>query len=52
MGLTVIATDMNSDAVGFQYADYTEVRSTRDVEGTVEVAKRYDKIVGIDGVMT
>ncbi len=52
MGLSVVATDMNPKAAGFQYADYFEVVSTKDVKGTLEVARRYHKTMGIDGVMT
>lgn len=52
LGVSVIATDMNPNAIGFKCADYSEVVSTRDVDGTIKVAQRYDKEIGIDGVMT
>lgn len=52
MGLTVVAADMNPNAIGFQYADHAEVVSVKDVERTVEAAKRYHHEIGVDGVMT
>ncbi|MGH0949602.1 ATP-grasp domain-containing protein [Bacillus mycoides] len=48
MGLCVIAVDMDKNAVGFKYSDVSEVISTIDISGVVEVAKKYN----IDGVMT
>ncbi|HHK5532466.1 TPA: ATP-grasp domain-containing protein [Bacillus mobilis] len=48
MGLYVIAVDMDKNAVGFKYSDVSEVISTIDVSGVVEVAKKHN----IDGVMT
>lgn len=49
MGLSVIAVDMNPDAVGFQEEGVVrEVISTIDIPAVVEAAKRH----GIDGIMT
>lgn len=49
MGLTVIALDMNPDAVGFSVPGVIrEVISTIDIPAAVEVAKKHR----IDGVMT
>jgi biotin carboxylase len=38
MGLTVIATDMNPNAPGFQYSDYTVVLDSKDTSGHVAYA--------------
>ncbi|MBE5756528.1 MAG: ATP-grasp domain-containing protein [Clostridiales bacterium] len=48
MGLTVIAVDMNPDAIGFDMADKKIVISTIDIEGVLKIA-REEKI---DGIMT
>ncbi len=47
-GYTVIVSDYYDDAPGKKYADYEELVSTFDVEGNIEVGKKYN----IDGVMT
>lgn len=47
-GHTIIVTDYYSDAPGKEYADYSELVSTFDVEGNISLAKKYR----IDGVMT
>lgn len=52
MGLQVIVTDYNSEAIGMKYADIPLVISTRDFEGTVREARRQNKITPIDGVLT
>ncbi len=52
MGLTVVATDMNREAPGFEFADDHIVASTYDVEKTVALASKYNKKNRIDGVMT
>ncbi len=52
MGLTVIATDMNPNAIGFRYADYSEVVSTKDIEKTMQIARIYHNKIGLHGVMT
>lgn len=38
MGLTVIATDMNPNAPGFQYSDYTVLLDSKDTSGHVAYA--------------
>ena len=49
MGLTVIAVDMNPDAVGFKIAGVVkEIISTIDTPAILEAAKRHQ----IDGIMT
>ena len=48
MGLYVIAVDMDKNAIGFKYSDVSEVISTIDVSGVIEVAKKHN----INGVMT
>lgn len=49
MGLSVVALDMNPDAVGFSVPGVTkEIISTIDIEAAVEAAKRHK----VDGVMT
>ena len=35
MGFTVIATDRNPDAVGFQYCDHKVILDTKDADGHV-----------------
>jgi biotin carboxylase len=46
----VIVTDLNPNAVGFEYADYSYNISTTDILGTVKLAKELNKKIGIDGV--
>ena len=48
MGLTVIAVDIDEDAVGFKEADICLLISTIDTEKVLEAAKKYE----IDGIMT
>lgn len=49
MGLQVIAVDMNPNAIGFKEDGIIkEVVSTIDLDGVLEVAKKYN----IDGIMT
>ena len=49
MGLTVVALDMNPEAVGFKVPGVIkEVISTIDIDAATEAAKKYQ----IDGVMT
>ena len=49
MGLSVVALDMNPDAVGFSIPGVTkEIISTIDIDAAVEAAKRHK----VDGVMT
>ena len=48
MGHEVIVSDYYEDAPGKSYSDYGETVSTFDINGNIEVAKKYN----IDGVMT
>lgn len=52
MGLQVIVTDYNPEAVGMKFADIPLVISTRDFEGTVREARRQNKLTPINGVLT
>ncbi len=52
LGIEVLATDMDKNAPGFRYADYTGLVSTRDIEATAEFAKEFNKKRRIDGVLT
>ena len=52
MGLRTIVTDFNPNAIGLQIADIPIVMSTKDIEGTVRVAKSYSEYFKIDGVIT
>ncbi|MBO8159215.1 ATP-grasp domain-containing protein [Thermosyntropha sp.] len=47
-GLTVIVADYLPDAPGKKLADFAEMVSTFDIEGNIEIARKY----GIDGVFT
>src|SRR5690554_6384278 len=47
-GHEVVLIDYFENAPGREYAKYNEVVSTFDVEGNIEVAKKYS----IDGIMT
>ena len=49
MGLTVIATDRNPDAVGFQYCDHKVVLDTKDADGHVRFALENAKSLNIKG---
>jgi len=52
MGLQVIVTDYNPDAIGMKDADIPIVMSTRDIEGSVRVAKTQNEITPINGILT
>ena len=52
MGYQVIVTDYNADAIGMKDADIPIVMSTRDIEGSVRVAKSQHEITPISGVLT
>jgi biotin carboxylase len=53
MGLFVVATDYNENAPGLALADDRIIMSTRDVDGSARVAKRYQQEVRrIHGVLT
>ena len=52
MGLLTVVSDYNPDAYGMKLADFPIVMSTRDVDGTVRVAKDFVKSRPIHGVIT
>ncbi len=52
MGLQVIVTDYNAEAPGLVYADIPVIMSTRDVDGSVRIAKKQHKCTPISGVLT
>ena len=52
MGYNVIVTDYNPDAIGLKDADVPIVMSTRDVEGSVRVAKKQNELTPISAVLT
>jgi len=52
MGYQVIVTDYNPDAIGMKDADIPIIMSTRDVQGSVRVAKKQNEITPISGVLT
>jgi len=52
LGLLTVVTDYNPHAYGMKMADFPVMMSTRDVDGTVRVAKEFSKKRRIDGVLT
>ena len=52
IGLKTIVTDYNDNAPGMKMADYKLVISTRDIDGTVRIAKEFNEKIKIDGVIT
>ncbi len=52
MGMQVIVTDYNPNAQGMRYADIPIVMSTRDIEGSVRVARAQNDITPISAVLT
>ncbi|HOJ50484.1 MAG TPA: alpha-hydroxy-acid oxidizing protein [Spirochaetota bacterium] len=52
LNIKTIVTDYNPNAYGLKIADYPVIISTRDVDGTVRIAKELRKKIRIDGVMT
>ncbi len=52
MGLKAIVSDYNINASGMKIADVPLVMSTKDIEGTVRIAKKYCEKGRIDGVIT
>jgi biotin carboxylase/isopentenyl diphosphate isomerase/L-lactate dehydrogenase-like FMN-dependent dehydrogenase len=52
MGLLTVVTDYNPNAYGMKLADFPIVMSTRDVDGTVRVAKEFAMKRPIHGVLT
>jgi isopentenyl diphosphate isomerase/L-lactate dehydrogenase-like FMN-dependent dehydrogenase/biotin carboxylase len=52
MGNQVVVTDYNPNAIGMKNADIPIVMSTRDIEGSVRVAKSQNEITPIHAVLT
>ena len=52
MGLLTVVSDYNSDAYGMKLAYFPIVMSTRDVDGTVRMAKEFMQKRPIHGVIT
>ena len=51
-GLTVIGTDVNPNAPGFEFSDFQLIASTRNLDQTVSVVLEFAQEHTIDGVMT
>ena len=52
MGLAVIATDISEKAPGLRHTDYVEMVSKFDVDSTIAMAKKYNEMFNLRGVMT
>lgn len=52
MNLQTIVTDYNQDAIGMKYADIPLIMSTRDIDGSVRIAKKQNNRTPISGVLT
>ncbi|MBF0273608.1 MAG: alpha-hydroxy-acid oxidizing protein [Nitrospinae bacterium] len=52
MGLKVVVTDYNKEAMGMKMADFPLVISTRDIDGTILKVKEFNRNHKIDGVIT
>lgn len=52
MGLSTVVTDLRPDAPGFALADYQIEISTRDIDGTVRLAREFHQKNPVSGVMT
>jgi isopentenyl diphosphate isomerase/L-lactate dehydrogenase-like FMN-dependent dehydrogenase/biotin carboxylase len=52
MNHQVIVTDYNPDAIALRYADIPIIMSTRDIEGSVRVARAQNELTPIHGVVT
>lgn len=52
MGYQVIVTDYNAQAIGMKDADIPLIMSTRDIEGSVRVARMQNEITPIHGILT
>ena len=52
IGFNVIVTDYNPNALGMKYADTPIIMSTRDIEGSVRVAKAQNDLTPISAVLT
>ncbi len=49
-GLYFAVADLNPDAIGAKYADRFYNISTSDIQGMVQLAKKLDEEIGLDGV--
>jgi biotin carboxylase len=52
LDLQVIVTDYNPDVIGLRYADIPIIMSTRDIDGSVRVARAQNELTPIHGVLT
>ncbi len=52
MGYQVIVTDYNPDTIGMKNAHIPLIMSTRDIEGSVRIAKKQNEITPINAVLT
>lgn len=52
MGCQVIVTDYNPEAIGMKDADIPITMSTRDIQGSVRIAKQQNEITPIHAVLT
>ncbi len=52
LGYRTIVTDYDANAIGLKIADYPVIISTKDIEGTVRLAKEINRSVAINGVLT
>lgn len=52
LGIDTVAVDFNPEAPAFSLAKEHYVVSTRDIDGVVDIAKKIDSSLGLDGVMT
>ena len=52
MGIGTIVTDYNAEATGLKLADYPIIMSTKDIEGSVRIARAFNERIRIDGVFT
>jgi biotin carboxylase len=47
LGYSVVATDRNPEAIGFDIAEYSEPVDIADAEGTLDAARRYNVIAAV-----
>ncbi len=52
MGHKAIVTDYDPNAIGLKIADYPVIISTKDIEGTVRLAKEINSSMPIHGILT
>ncbi len=52
MGYQVIVSDYNPDSIGMKDADIPLIMSTKDIEGSVRIAKAQNEITPISAVLT